>query len=192
MINNNTCEDSKTIFLVEEDTSAVDLYSNRFELAGFRTTSAFNAEEAFEALPNLSADLIILDLMQPKLGSFELLQAIRLDNRHKNTPVLVFSNVYLPDMAKKALRVGGNRALAKSECTTSELISVSRELVGFADAADTDGPAGSCGRRATEGPVAAGLAEQLKKALVEKGSSEIAAMRLRCLRYIEVVGSEEG
>src|SRR5262245_35868352 len=129
MTTTNTAPSSKTIFLVEDDSSTVDLYTNRLEQAGFRTAFVSDARQAFEALPNLSADLIILDLMLPKLGGFQLLEAIRADNRHKNTPVLVLSNAYLPEMAQRALRAGGNKALHKSQCSPSRLISVSRELV---------------------------------------------------------------
>src|SRR5436190_24327643 len=121
----------KTVFLVDDNSSTANLYSNRLEQAGFRTAAASGAEEALQALPNLSADLIILDLMLPKRRGFELLQAIRTDNRHKDTPVLVLSNAYLPEMTRKALEAGGNKALPKSECTSSELLSVSRELVGI-------------------------------------------------------------
>src|SRR5215831_11715031 len=109
---------SKTVFLVDDDSSAIDLYSKRLNQAGFRTASAFGAQEAFEALPTLSADLIILDLMVPKPGGIDLLRAIRSDSRHKNTPVLLLSNAYLPDMANKGLKAGGSKALARSACTS--------------------------------------------------------------------------
>jgi len=61
----NTAMDSKTIFLVDDDSSAVTLYSRGLEQAGFRTASACDKDKAVEALPNLSADLIILNLMLP-------------------------------------------------------------------------------------------------------------------------------
>src|SRR5882672_4500291 len=127
----NTSNESRTVFLVDDDLSAVNLYSRGLEQAGFRMASAFDTETAFQALQNLCADLIILDLMLPKRGGFQLLEAIRSDLRHKNTPVLILSNTYLPEMTQKALRAGGNKALPRSECTSSELISVSRKLVGM-------------------------------------------------------------
>src|SRR5215212_3351363 len=117
----NTSTEFKTVFLVDDNSSTVDLYSTRLGQAGFRTASASDAKQASETLPNLSADLIILDLMLPELGGFKLLEAIRANSRHKNTPILVLSNAYLPDVAQKALRAGGNKALLKSQCS-SELI----------------------------------------------------------------------
>src|SRR5262249_2542615 len=172
----NTSPDSKAIFLVEDDSPTVNLYSNRLEQAGFRTASALDAKEACGVLPKLSADLIILNLLLPKRGGFELLEAIRSDSRLKATPVLVLSNAFLPEMAQNALRVGGNKVLPKSECTSSELVCISRELVGVgtAEGGDVD------------------RAEQLRKELMEGGSAEVATIRKQCLEYVEVVGSEEG
>src|SRR6266699_1539286 len=185
-----------TVFLVDDDSSTANLYSSKLEQAGFRTELAFNKQAACDVLPNLSADLIILNLMLPKRGGFELLEAIRSDSRHKDTPVLVLSNAYLPEMTQKALRAGSNKALSKSQCTSSELISVSRDLVGISEAGHIDQPAAvyvSGTENSPEACVAtADLAEQLKKDLIEAGSTEVVTIRERCLRYVEVSGSEEG
>src|SRR3954468_9155303 len=127
----NSSTETRTVFLVDDDSSSVDLYSKGLEQAGFKTAAALDAAKAREALENLSPDLIILDLMLPQRGGLELLQAIRADIRHKNTPILVLSNAYLPDITQKALRSGGNKALVRSECTSSELVSISREMLGI-------------------------------------------------------------
>ena len=163
----------------------MDLYRNRLEQADFRTVAAVEAQEAFAALAKVAADLIIVDLMSPKAGGFELLKAIRSDSRHRETPVLVLSNAYLPEMAQEALRVGGNKALISSECTTSELISVSRELVGMAEASVND-PSD-----ASEGPDATRLAEPVEKDLLEEGSAEVAAIRRHYSQFVEFAGSGE-
>lgn len=175
MITNPTA-DAKTVFLVDEDPSTVDLYRNRLEQAGFRTVLASDAKGASDALPNLSADLIILDLMLPKRGGFDLLAAIRSNDRHRDTPVLILSNAYLPEMAQKALRAGGNQALPRSECSSSELIAISRGLAGV-----TAG-----------GPAPVGLAEQLKQDFLEACPSVVAAIRQHCLQYAADAGSEAG
>ena len=52
--------DTKTVFLVDDDSSTVNLYSKRLEQAGFRTRSALQTSDAVQALPKLSADLIIV------------------------------------------------------------------------------------------------------------------------------------
>src|SRR5690349_12550953 len=107
MTSANTSAESRTVFLVDDDSPTVNLYSTRLEQAGFKTALAFDSEEAVEALPNLTADLIILNLMLPRRGGFDLLEAIRSDGRHKDTPVLLLSNAYLPELAQKALSAGG-------------------------------------------------------------------------------------
>ena len=185
----NTPADPKTVFLVEDDSSALDLYRNRLAEAGFRTASAFGVEEAREALPTLSADLIIVDLMLPKPGGLPLLEAIRLDERHKGTPILVLSNAYMPELAQRALRAGGNRALPRNECTSSELISVSRSLIGLNG---TDSAEQSAAFGQLEETAEAASTGELKRALVEGGGGEIAAIRELCVSYSERAGSEEG
>src|SRR6266571_1534336 len=106
MTTGNTSQDAKTIFLVDDDSSTVNLYGRRLEQAGFRMASASGATEASEALPDLSADLIILDLMLPKPGGLELLKKIRSGQRHKDTPILGLANEGSRDEAS-ASRVSG-------------------------------------------------------------------------------------
>jgi DNA-binding response OmpR family regulator len=170
---------------VEGDPSVMMLYTERLQQAGFRTASAVEIQEGFEALPKVSADLIILDLMLPKPGGLALLKAIRSDSRHSETPVLVLSNAYLTEMAQEALRAGGNKALPRSECTSSELISVSRELVGIEEPRGTEHP------DASEGPDGTCMAEQLEKDFLEEGSTEVASIRQHYFQFVELLGTEE-
>ena len=189
----NSSTETRTVFLVDDDSSSVDLYSKGLEQAGFKTAAALDAAKAREALENLSPDLMILDLMLPQRGGLELLQAIRADIRHKNTPILVLSNAYLPDITQKALRSGGNKALVRSECTSSELVSVSREMLGIAENnGNGDTAQGATGGTGAADGAVGGLAERLMKDLTETGSAEVAAICQQFLRYVEARGSQEG
>src|ERR1051325_5374353 len=177
MTTGNPTTESRTVFLVDDDSSTVDLYSKRLELAGFKTASASDAKQAWEALAKISADLIIVDLMLPKRSGFELVEALRADGQHRSTPVLLLSNTYLPDITEKALKAGGNKALSRLDCTLSELVSASRELVGAKGNGES-----------SEGD----LTEQLTNTFVQEGSSELATIRRQCIRYGEEANSEEG
>src|SRR4051812_34003812 len=173
---------NRTILLVDNDSSALSLYSSRLEQAGFKTASAFDVAQACEALPTLTVDLIIVDLMLPRRGSLDLLKVIRSDTRYKDTPILILSNTYLPEMCQRALRAGGSKALARSECTSSELISVSRALLG---------EAGANGFSSGEDTAAATLAEQLIRDLMHEGDAEIAAIRQHWFKYAQTPASED-
>jgi DNA-binding response OmpR family regulator len=169
--------DRRTVLLVDDDSSTLDLYGGKLDHAGFRTMIAPNPAGFYEALPNLSADLIILNLMLPKRGGFELLRAIRANDLHRSTPVLVLTNPYLPDLAQRSLQMGGSRALSRSECTTSQLVSISRELMGMTAADETD--------EASE-------VERMKQVLMDEGSSEVTAIQHLVSKYIEVAALSEG
>jgi len=200
MTTGNTSQDAKTIFLVDDDSSTVNLYGRRLEQAGFRMASASGATEASEALPDLSADLIILDLMLPKPGGLELLKKIRSGQRHKDTPILVLSNSYLPELAGKALSAGGNKVLSKSECSSSELLSVSRELIGLgnegsrdeASASRVSGADNSPAAALAEAALGAEVPEKFNQTFIEQGSTEARAIKEHCFRYVEVANAGEG
>jgi len=117
------------ILLVDDDSFVVRLYSARLEQAGFHTVAALDGMAAIEMLPRLSVDLIVLDLMLPKVHGLKVLEAIRADRRHRNTPVLILSNAYLPDMARKAMTAGANDGLLKSDCSPSHLVSLAHKLI---------------------------------------------------------------
>jgi DNA-binding response OmpR family regulator/cell division FtsZ-interacting protein ZapD len=170
----NTSSVSRTILVVDDDSSAVSLYSNRLEQAGFNTTSATGTGEAFKALPNLTADLIIVDLMLPKLRGLELLQAIRANDRHRNTPILVLSNAYLPDLSQRAIRAGGNRTLPRSECTVAQLLSATRSLLGVEG--ESTEPAAT---------------DELKQVLIEAGRAEVTSLRQQCQAYSGLADSNQ-
>ncbi len=77
MISSDLAGDTKTVVLVEDDPSTAGLYRNRLQQAGFRTTLAAAGGQPFEAPPNLTADLIIIDLMLPGRRGLQTLEAIR-------------------------------------------------------------------------------------------------------------------
>src|SRR6267142_2806937 len=104
-------------------------------------------------------------------------------------------------MTQRALRAGGNKALPRSECTSSELVSISRELVGIADPDDEDQPSAASllgisgeqeAQRSTNERDARIASEQIKRSLVKEASSELATIRQHCLKYVDNPDSEIG
>ncbi|HSU56237.1 MAG TPA: response regulator, partial [Candidatus Dormibacteraeota bacterium] len=173
-------DSSRTIFLVDDEAATIELYSRGLQQAGFTTNAAPDAEKATAALSLASADLIIVDLMLPRRSGFELLSMLRAEGPHKETPILALSNSYLPEMTQRGLRAGGNKALPRSELTSSGLILVSQELLGIAQP----------GSAAAE-PGAETLAEQLRKDLLEEGCAEIATIRQHCLQFGQSTDSQD-
>jgi CheY-like chemotaxis protein len=120
--------------------------------------------------------LFILNLMLPKRGGLQLLEAIRADVRHKNTPVMALSNTYLPDLSQKALKAGGKCGVVAVGMHFHRVYLISRELVGI------DNVAG-------QPPMSS---DQLTKQVMEEGAAEAATIRQHFLRFSHLPKSAEG
>lgn len=200
---------SRTIVLVDDDSFTLNLYRKWLERAGFRTVSASDGWVFIDMLPRLSADLIVLDLMLPKVSGLEVLEAIRADSRHQDTPVVILSNAYLPQNAGKAMNAGANGGLLKSECTPAKLVAMIRGLLD-PDQANTGNQRAQSSPLLTRGqgdttdtwkavdPELPGesddvnTAESSRAALLAEWPAVMSPIREHCLNYVKAIGSGGG
>lgn len=104
---NNT----KTVLVVDDDASIVELMRDFLENDGFRVESATTAEAATDLLTRISVDCIVLDVMMPGQSGFDLCKQIRGDS---DVPIL-FLSARDDDVAKiRGLGIGGDDYIVKS------------------------------------------------------------------------------
>jgi DNA-binding NarL/FixJ family response regulator len=90
------------------------------------------AEDGLVAVKMLAAgkpDVVVLDLMMPKLNGVDVLKYIRATPALKETPVIILSNAHMTRLAQEAAAIGAERALLKSSCTPGQLIEVINDLL---------------------------------------------------------------
>jgi CheY-like chemotaxis protein len=127
----------KTIFLVEDDTVVVQVYRAKLLREGFGVEVAENGLVAVKMLAAVKPDVVVLDLMMPKLSGVDVLKYIRSTPVLKDTPVIILSNAHMTKLAQEAAAIGAERSLLKSSCTPRQLIDVINELLsGTAVAGD--------------------------------------------------------
>jgi len=119
----------KRILFVEDDPVVIAVYRNRLEREGFNIEVAEDGLVAMRSLATTKPDLVILDLMLPKVNGLEILKYIRGNTRLGAVPVIVLSNAYLPDMVKQAMLAGANKPMFKSQCTPATLLKVIRSFL---------------------------------------------------------------
>jgi CheY-like chemotaxis protein len=94
----------KTIFLVEDDPVVVHVYRAKFLREGFAVEVAQDGLAALKMLQTIKPDVVILDLMMPKMNGVDVLKYIRSNPALKKTPVIILSNAHaFSDMA--AIRI---------------------------------------------------------------------------------------
>ncbi len=134
-------DQKKNILIVEDDPFMQSLYRKALEREGFTILTAVDGLTAVEMLPNICVDLIVLDLMLPKIPGLKVLETIRADSQNKNLPVLILSNAYLPEMAQKAMKSGATTGILKSECSPKLLVKIIRDILKLPAPENSNPPA---------------------------------------------------
>lgn len=119
----------KTILFVEDDAVVVQVYRAKFLREGFNVEVAVDGLAALKTLLAIKPDVVVLDLMMPKLNGVDVLKYIRSEPGLKATPVIILSNAHMTSLAQEAAAIGAEKALLKSSCTPNQLLTVINSLL---------------------------------------------------------------
>ena len=112
----------KKILIVEDDNFVAEVYSTKLLEMGHEVTIAQNGEEGLNALKENEPDLILLDIIMPVMGGIEMLQELKKNEKWKNIPVILLTNVGEKDSIQKVQNLGVQDYLIKSHFTPAEVI----------------------------------------------------------------------
>lgn len=102
-----------SVFVVDDDPVICRLAKHILERAGYAVTVLYDGEEAWKALKNSVPDILLTDLMMPRITGVELLQRIRADTRLSALPVVVFTARSEPHDRRRAEEAGASHYLTK-------------------------------------------------------------------------------
>jgi CheY-like chemotaxis protein len=189
----------KKILLVEDEPIAQSLFQNRLQREGFSISLAEDGQVALSALSKDKPDLVVLDLMLPKVNGPEVLKHIRSEERLKSTPVLIISNAYMSELSQKTMDSGADRGMLKTECTPGRLVETVRDMLGFrspfavSDSPVDDEKEAEVFAAAVEAAMADEITlKETREEFIQKAPGEVAKIRESCLAYVKVVGSSAG
>lgn len=113
---------AKKILLVEDEEIMVDLLQKKLTKEGYQISIARDGEEGLEAMKKAKFDLILLDIIMPKMGGFEVMKEMQKDPELKKIPVIVISNSGQPVELDQAKKLGAKDWLIKTEFDPQEVI----------------------------------------------------------------------
>ena len=79
------------ILLVDDEPDLVQMVSVRLKAAGYEVSTAYDGQEALEKVRQAQPDLMILDLMLPKLDGYKVCRLLKFDERTRALPILIFT-----------------------------------------------------------------------------------------------------
>ena len=129
------------IMLVEDDTNLLEIYGARLLAEGYEVVSAKDGEEALAMAVKEKPDLIISDIMMPKISGFDMLDILRSTPETKNTKVIMMTALNQAEDKERADKLGADRYLVKSQVTLEDVAQAAKEALGDIAPAPTEAPA---------------------------------------------------
>jgi DNA-binding response OmpR family regulator len=120
------------ILVIEDNAIAANLYRSALSQAGYQVDVASDGEAGLAAIDKIHPDLVLLDLMLPKVEGLEVLRQIRSNPALKSMPVMVTSNAYTNARMDELWKAGATQILTKAKVSPKELARVvTTALSGF-------------------------------------------------------------
>lgn len=120
------------ILLVEDDTSLSAVYRSRLEVEGFDVKEVHDGENALSAALEYKPDLILLDVMMPKISGFDVLDILRNTPETMNVHVIMLTALSQPKDKDRAESLGVDDYLVKSQVVISDVVSRIKHHLGIA------------------------------------------------------------
>jgi len=133
----------KQILLVEDDPFLIDIYTTKLKRAGFKIEVASDGSDALRKLNEERFDLLVLDIVLPKIDGWEILEKIK--NRSsaeakvkmrtksssplKDLKIVVLSNLGQKGEVEKGLKLGAIKYLIKAHYTPSQVVAEIKQLL---------------------------------------------------------------
>lgn len=110
------------ILMVDDDKMLIDMYKERLELAGYQVEISRDGEEGLAKVHQVKPDVVLLDIMMPKVNGYEALASIKSDPSTKDIPVIILSALMRDVNKAKAVESGADDYIIKSEAMPVDVI----------------------------------------------------------------------
>ena len=118
------------VMIVEDDDSLREIYGIRLTAEGYAVVSARDGEEALAVAVKERPDLIVSDVMMPKITGFDMLDILRSTPETKNIKVIMMTALSSEDQRERGENLGADRYLVKSQVGIEDVVNVVHEVLG--------------------------------------------------------------
>ena len=127
-----SAKNSKKILFVEDDDALAGVYLVRLQAEGFDVKRVANGEEALAAATDYKPDLVLLDVMMPKVSGFDVLDILRNTPETTNLKVVMLTALSQEADRKRAQDLGVDDYLVKSQVVITDVIARIKHHLGLA------------------------------------------------------------
>ena len=117
------------ILIVEDDALLSRMYHQAFLSAGHEVLTATDGEDGLAKAVKESPDIILLDIMMPKISGLQVLDKLKSNPTIKKTPVVILTNLSDEKKAEEALSLGAIKYLVKSDYKPKQVLQIVTDLI---------------------------------------------------------------
>ena len=133
----------KNILLVEDDPFLIDIYTTKLREESFSIEVATDGKEGLKKLREKKFDLLVLDIVLPKIDGWEILEKLKTElpkeakvkmrtkfsSPIKNLKIIILSNLGQKEEVEKGLRLGAEKYLIKAHYTPTEVVEEIKQVL---------------------------------------------------------------
>ncbi len=112
----------KKLLIIEDDPIVAHIYKTRLEKENYQVEVAPDGQSGFYRIYEYAPEAVLLDLMLPKMNGVEILKKIRAQAQFNKTPIIVFTNAYVPNMIQEAFQAGATLVFNKATLSPRQII----------------------------------------------------------------------
>lgn len=121
---------TKKVLVIDDETELVKAVTVRFKASGYEVISALDGKEGIGKAKEFKPDLVLLDIIMPKMDGYEVCKRLKNNADTKDIPILIFTAYDQQDLERKCILAGASVVIMKPFETTELLESVNKLLKG--------------------------------------------------------------
>jgi len=121
--------ESKKVLIIDDEVTLQKTLSEVLTQDGFNVSAALDGEKGVAVAKNIAPDIILLDIIMPRMNGFKVLEEIKGNNKTKNVPVLVLTNLDGEKEAKKMIDLGAKDYLIKASHSLGDIVKRIKDIL---------------------------------------------------------------
>ncbi len=117
------------VLLIEDEEMLSEMYKTKFEAEGFNFFRAYDGENGLELAKKESPDVILLDIIMPRVDGFAVLEELKKDEATKKAKIILLTNLGQEEDVKKGKTLGADDYLVKANFTPAQVVEKVRGLL---------------------------------------------------------------
>lgn len=120
---------TKRILIVEDDKFLSEMYATKLKESGFEIEVAYDGEEGLRKMAEFKPDLVLLDIVLPKIDGFEVMQKIKKDPSFKDINIIALTNLGQKEEVERGLALGADDYAIKAHFTPTEVVAKVKKIL---------------------------------------------------------------